>query len=808
MKLPQRTLALIAFCLAVGAPAWATTIAPGVEYTVYNLPHPNVAHVVKLDLSYPEYKLKNGFAQKKRNFSAREATSTIASRYDNPPSHDVIAATNASFFDVGIIINGILGSGNNYVQLPTNTWETYMFADARWGLISRSITSSGSKVTFANASTLAVDKVNFSRAVDQLIVYTPDWDTSTRTTVEGAEVVLSNVSYPMRGDKEVSGIVTAVRTGASSLNNAIPAGGMVLSAEGTKATTLAANVQVGDRIKVFPDISSGTFGNAMFMVTGAGWIVHNGAAYTDMWTYYSDSFKGRNPRTMIAWNSTHLFLIAVDGRQTFSVGMTFDEMAEFCINSLGATECVNLDGGGSTTMWVNGQVVNSPSGGSQRAVPNTVLLVKQDTSTTFPLQDDFPSTGRTLPWDDKFVFNGVSAFSPTAPGGDGYVITVKDPSGGAETIHVGDLADTDYAVEAQVYCEYRADVAGNGFERYGIYARDNGNNCFTLTTLGGGYSYAMTCDTDDGQIRAAKVVNGAMTDFLSPAIYRTTSAWRKMRIECVGPNIKYYLDGALIANVLDSTYSRGYCGIGFQELFTTNSNMHGTRADSFRATTPPPAQKVSEMKGSSIGSTVVLNGVTVTGALPSAGLFYVQDGASGIGVQKNAVVPSMPTVGQKVAVIGQTAYAASPYSHEVIVVPTKYLVMTGTSDVIPIAAVNRDTGGGELGNQPGVANDVSIAPPEMSVSLNNVGRLVTVWGGKTSGGQPGDRFCWIDDGSALNDGTGTGIRLDLSELGNNMPSGSYFKVTGILRCGTSSGPEALPIRVLWPRSGSDVVPVQ
>jgi len=796
---------ILVLCLLCLSNAWAATVAPGVEYTVYNLPHPNVAYVVSIDLSYPEYKLKMGFPQSKRNYTSRETVSTIASRYDNPPSHDVVAAVNGSFYSTGIDINGILGGSNNYIQLPTNNNETYMFADARWSRIDRSISSSGSKVTFADNSTLAIDKLNYTRTTDQLICYTPDWDTSTRTTVEGTEVILSGVSYPLRPDKEVSGVVTAVRTGAQSLNNAIPAGGIVLSAEGTKATTLAANALVGDRIRVLCDVSTSTYNNAMFAITGAGWIVYNGAPYTAMWSYYSDSFKGRNPRTMVAWNSTHLFLIAVDGRQAFSVGMTFDEMAEFCINYLGATDCINLDGGGSTTMVVNGSVMNSPSGGVERAIANAVLLVKQDTSTAFPIQDNFPSSGRTLTWDDKFVFNGVSAFSPTAPGGDGYAITVKDPSGGAETIHVGDLADTDYAVEAQVYCEYRADVSGNGYERYGIYARDNGNNAFSLTSYGGGNCYCLTYDSNNGRVRAGKIVAGVLSDFLPTPLYYTSSAWRKMRIEAVGPNIRYYLNDALLASVLDTTFTRGYSGIGFHELFSTNSNMHGTRADNFRLKALPPAPTISEVKQNSIGSTVFLNGAVVTGALPSAGLFYVRDGASGIGVQKNYAVPSMPSVGQRVAIIGQTGHAPSPYSHELIVTPSHYAVLSGTETVTPVAANNKSTGGGALGAQPAVADDVTASPPRMSSGLNNVGSLVTIWGALTSDWQPGERFCWIDDGSALNDGTGTGIRVDLSELGNTLPAGTYYKITGILRCGTSAGPEALPVRVLWPRTGADVV---
>ena len=97
---------ILVLCL-LWSSAWGTSVAPGVEYTVYNLPHPNVAHVLKIDLSRPEYKLKMGFPQAKRNYSTREVVSTIASRYDNPPSHDVIGAVDGSFYDTGITIHGV-----------------------------------------------------------------------------------------------------------------------------------------------------------------------------------------------------------------------------------------------------------------------------------------------------------------------------------------------------------------------------------------------------------------------------------------------------------------------------------------------------------------------------------------------------------------------------------------------------------------------------------------------------------------------------------------------------------------------------
>mgnify|MGYP003767976057 CR=1 FL=1 len=806
MSNPRRILLAFAAVL-ISTTAWAAEIAPGVEYTVYNLPHPNVAHVVKIDLSRPEYKLKLGFPQKKRNYTARETTSTIANRYDAPPSHDVLAAVNGSFFSTGIGITGTLINSNGFIQLPNSSWETYIFTDARTSRIERNVSSSGNKVTFANGASLAIDQVDLARADGQLVCYTMDWDTSTRTTTEGAEVILSNVSYPMRPDKEVMGTVTSVRTGAQSLNNVIPAGGLVLSAHGAKASTLAANVAVGDQLRIYLDTNYIIYNNARFGITGAGWILANGAANTAQWSNFSDSFKGRHPRTLIGWNATHLFLVAVDGRQSFSVGMTFQEMADFML-SIGATDAINLDGGGSTTMVVNGTVRNSPSDGSQRAVGNAVLLVKQDTASTFPMQDSFPSTGRSLPWEDKFRYNGVSAFSPTSPGGDGYVTTVKDPAGGGETIHVGDLADTDYAVEADIYCQYRPEVSSNGYERYGIFARDNGNFAFTLTSFGGGNCYLMTYDTNNGRIRVGKVVNGAFTDFLASApLYYTTSAWRKMRIECVGSSIRYYLDGAPIAHVVDSTFARGYAGIGFHEFFSTNSNMLGTRADNFRVTALPSVPSISQTKQSPIGTEVYLNDVVVTAAFPAAGMFYVRDGAMGIGVQKNSVVSSMPSVGSRVVILGRTAYAGAPYSKEVIVVPTGYMPLGGTGDASPVAMNNRASGGGPLGRQSGVADNVSAVPPVMSSNLNGIGSLVTVWGRLTSGGGPGERLCWIDDGSNLNDGAGQGIRVDLSEIGSNLPgSAEFYRITGIMRCGTSSGPEALPIRVLWPRTASDIIP--
>jgi uncharacterized protein YigE (DUF2233 family) len=85
--------------------------------------------------------------------------------------------------------------------------------------------------------------------------------------------------------------------------------------------------------------------------------------------------RGRNPRSAIGWNKDFVFMVVVDGRQrNISVGMTLAELANYMLK-LGCTEALNFDGGGSTTLWVMNQIMNSPSLGAERPAANTLLLV-------------------------------------------------------------------------------------------------------------------------------------------------------------------------------------------------------------------------------------------------------------------------------------------------------------------------------------------------------------------------------------------------------------------------------------------------
>lgn len=71
--------------------------------------------------------------------------------------------------------------------------------------------------------------------------------------------------------------------------------------------------------------------------------------------------KSSNPRTAIGIvEENHYVFVVSDGRTSDSQGLSLYELAEF-MQSLGVTTAYNLDGGGSSTLYFNGQVVNQPT---------------------------------------------------------------------------------------------------------------------------------------------------------------------------------------------------------------------------------------------------------------------------------------------------------------------------------------------------------------------------------------------------------------------------------------------------------------
>jgi exopolysaccharide biosynthesis protein len=118
------------------------------------------------------------------------------------------------------------------------------------------------------------------------------------------------------------------------------------------------------------------------MLTGPLLIYNNQPSELDTAAF----FRLRHPRSALAIRNGRILLITVDGRNEKAAGMSLYELANF-LRWIKADHAINLDGGGSTTLWINGQpdngVVNYPSDNKkwdhagERPVANVIVVKKR-----------------------------------------------------------------------------------------------------------------------------------------------------------------------------------------------------------------------------------------------------------------------------------------------------------------------------------------------------------------------------------------------------------------------------------------------
>ncbi len=280
---------------------------------------------------------------------------------------NTVAALNADFFSVfsgnkgfslGIQIeDGVL----NQSPINPDTMATVSYEN---GAVSMSYLDFEINVVAPNGNKHKIRHLNkHTTYFGDILMYTSEFNGG-MSPAPGGEVVEVVVS---------DGIITQFRRNQPSVR--IPEDGCVLVVSEGVNMFLANNFSVGSEIvfeyTVNPDLSS------VQAAFGAGAIlVSEGKAVTE----FSHVVSGLQPRSAIGIDKsgTTLYLVAVNGRQDASRGMTMEELSSLML-SLGCHTAVNLDGGGSTnmvasTVWNEDlHSVNSPT--ENRKVINAVGLV-------------------------------------------------------------------------------------------------------------------------------------------------------------------------------------------------------------------------------------------------------------------------------------------------------------------------------------------------------------------------------------------------------------------------------------------------
>jgi hypothetical protein len=211
---------------------------------------------------------------------------------------------------------------------------------------------------------------------DRITLYTPSLGPSTQTS-GGREIILSKRSndswLPLRPGRTYRARVREIR---SSGNTPVPPDAMVLSVSPSAEKTVPW-IEPGTELTISTDTEPSIRG-VRSAIGGGPQLVRQGKRLrfkaSDSDSYEFSTMTERHPRSAVGWNEDYFFLVAVDGRQKgVSEGMTLNELAEYLVE-LGCQEAMNLDGGGSATLWYDGKVRNYLCDGYEREVANSLVV--------------------------------------------------------------------------------------------------------------------------------------------------------------------------------------------------------------------------------------------------------------------------------------------------------------------------------------------------------------------------------------------------------------------------------------------------
>lgn len=193
-----------------------------------------------------------------------------------------------------------------------------------------------------NSNEITVNNVNQPRMLSTYILaYTRDWGAKSPPTPQhGVQIAVQ--------DNKV------IEVSDGSIN--IPENGFVISGPKGKLEPFFNGKSVYLNINTSPN-----WDGVKHIISGGPYLVREGQIYVDIQDQKLGAIGGKNPRTAIGYTEDNdLILITIDGREQTSVGITLYDLAKY-MKSIGCVNAMNLDGGGSSVMYVKGRIVNHPS---------------------------------------------------------------------------------------------------------------------------------------------------------------------------------------------------------------------------------------------------------------------------------------------------------------------------------------------------------------------------------------------------------------------------------------------------------------
>ena len=263
------------------------------------------------------------------------------------------AAVNACYFDTDGWVIGNCKWNGSFFGVDDTPRSAFIVDKEGKASIQKDLSYLGT-VSLPDGRTLTIKGLNRQRITDDLVLFNRNYAGSTRTNEHGREVRVSK------------GRATEV---SAKGNMRLDSDSLVLSGHGANADALA-HIRRGDRVAIAQTLGSRLADEARLVVGGGPLLVEKGVVNVRSReeSMASDIAYGRAPRTGVGVKADGtVLLMVVDGRSQYSAGMSLKEFATY-LKRFGAVSAVNLDGGGSSEMVLDGKIMNRPSDGSERPV--------------------------------------------------------------------------------------------------------------------------------------------------------------------------------------------------------------------------------------------------------------------------------------------------------------------------------------------------------------------------------------------------------------------------------------------------------
>lgn len=216
-----------------------------------------------------------------------------------------------------------------------------------------------------------LDQLNRPLESGEVGLFTRGWGASTPSGRKAVDIVVTDLSSAVP-NTDLAGLVSSVSTGGGT---PIPPGGAVLQATGSAAAGLEALALPGVPF-VVELILEPWWAQVQDAIGGGPALVRRGRlALPTTEGFTASQLLPRAPRTAVGQLADgRVVLLVADGRSRASAGLTMRQLARVMLER-GVVTAMALDGGGSSVLAFDGQILNRPSDGRERPIGDALMLL-------------------------------------------------------------------------------------------------------------------------------------------------------------------------------------------------------------------------------------------------------------------------------------------------------------------------------------------------------------------------------------------------------------------------------------------------